>query len=227
MTDHILKRLSAANPYPASTGVDADALFDRIVLKPGDSRLARTQRPRHRRRVLVLVAALVACGLLASVAYGVSSLLGGAVIGGPTVKAEYATAQKQLTLPPGYTWPPLRWPPHSVTSLGAGGSTAVVIDQTTWECYWVDAIHSADVPAEQRAQAALDDLIANHIMVAPAGASEGWSPPNATQVPMLVFADHGSYQDTQRTYAEAAAGKPKLLEESCIANGPGAPASHG
>lgn len=226
MTDQILNRLSAANPYAASTGVDADALFHRIVLEPGDSRLARRQRPRHRRRALVLVVAIVACGLLASVAYGISSLLGGATIGGPTVKAEYAAAQKQLSLPPGYAWPPLRWPPHSVTSLGAGGSFAVVIDQVTWECYWVKAIHGDVVPAERRAQAALDDLMTNHVVIAPAGASENWSPPQATQIPTLVVADDGGYQYTRRSYAEAAAGKPSLLEESCRANGPGA-AYHG
>jgi hypothetical protein len=42
----------------------------------------------------------------------------------------------------------------------------------------------------------------------------------------MVFADDGGYQFKQRAYAEAADGKPKLLEESCRANGP-APGSHG
>jgi hypothetical protein len=121
--------------------------------------------------VLVLAAAFVACGLLASAAYAISGGIGH-IIGGPTVKAEYAAAQKQLTMPHGYRWPPLNWPAHSVTSRGAGGAFAVTIDQDAWECYWVDAIHSGDVAAQRRANAALDDLIANHIVVAPAGSPE-------------------------------------------------------
>ena len=52
----------------------------------------------------MLVAAVVACGLLASAAYAISGWLGGHIIAGPTVKAEYVAAQKQLTLPPGYEW---------------------------------------------------------------------------------------------------------------------------
>jgi hypothetical protein len=60
-------------------------------------------------------------------------------------------------------------------------------------------------------------------VVAPDGASENWSPPDAESTPTMVFADDGGFQLTQRMYAEAAAGKPRLLEESCRANGPGAP----
>jgi hypothetical protein len=224
MTDHTMKRLSAANQFPVATTVDADGLFDRIVLETPDRRLDRAPR-RHRRPVLVLAAAVVVCGLLASAAWGISSLLGGAVIEGPTVKAEYLAAQKQLTLPPGYTWPALNWPKNSVTSLGAGGSFAVTNDQDDWECYWVDAIHSGDIAAQQRAQAALDDLMKNHIVIAPDGASENYSPPNAEDNPTLVFANDGGYQFKQRAYAEAADGEPKQLEQSCRANGP-APGSH-
>ena len=129
MTDHTLNRLSAANPFPAGTTVDADALFDRIVLTPPD-RLQATPK-RRRSRGFVVVTAVVACGLLASAAYGISSLLGD-VIGGSTVKSEYAAAKKQLTLPPGYTWPALHWPAHTVTSRGAGGGFAVGFDQGAW-----------------------------------------------------------------------------------------------
>jgi hypothetical protein len=224
MTDDTLNRLAAANPSRAATPVDAEALFDRIVLAPPDRRLEGKTHPR-RRTALVLVAAVVVCGLLASGAYGISSLLGG-VIGGPTVKSEYLQAQQQLTLPPGYAWPPLHWPGHAVTSVGAGGSFAVNVDQDTWECYWVAAIRDGDAAAGQRAHAALDDLLANHIVIAPNGASENWSPPDAESTPTAVFADDGGYQFKQRAYAEAAAGNPKLLEESCRANGP-APGSHG
>jgi hypothetical protein len=224
MTHNTLNRLAAANPFRAASTVDADVLFDRILLTPPDGRLESKPRPR-RRTALVLVTALVVCGLLASGAYGISSLLGG-VIGGTTVKSEYLKAQQQLTLPPGYAWPPLHWPAHTVTSLGAGGSFAVNNDQDIWECYWVNAIKSADVAAGRRAHAALDDLLTNHAVIAPSGASENWSPPNAESTPTMVFADDGGYQFKQRAYAEAADGKPKLLEESCRANGP-APGSHG
>jgi len=127
MTDQTLSRLRAANPCPAATPADADALFDRIVLAPADRRLARTTRPRYRRPLLVIAAVLVACGLLASAAYGISSWLG-QTIAGPTVKSEYADAQKQLVTPPGYAWPALHWPANSVTSRGAGGGYAVAID---------------------------------------------------------------------------------------------------
>jgi hypothetical protein len=171
------------------------------------------------------VAAVVVCGLLASGAYGISSLLGG-VIGGPTVKSEYVRAQQQLTLPPGHAWPPLHWPANTVTSVGAGGGFAVEVDQGMWECYWVGAIKDGDAAAGQRAHAALDDLLANHAVVAPSGASETWAPANAESTPTMVFADDGGYQFKQRAYAEAAAGKRKLLEQSCRANGP-APGSHG
>ena len=219
MTDHTLNRLRAANPGPAGPAVGADALFDRIVLSPPDSRLVRKARL-HRRPAFVLVAAVVVCGLLASAAYGISSLLGD-VIGGPTVKAEYAAAKKQLTLPPGYTWPALHWPAKTVTSRGAGGGFAVGFDQGAWECYWVDAIKTGDVAAGRRAQSALDDLMKNHSVIAPAGASENWSPPNAEDMPTQVFADDGGYQYKQHMYAAAAAAKPRLLEQSCQNNGPG------
>jgi hypothetical protein len=222
MTDHTLNRLRAANPLPATAAVDAETLFDRIVLAPPDRRLARTER-RYRRPVLVLAAVLVACGLLASGAYAISGWIGH-IIGGPTVQAEYAAAQKQLTMPPGYRWPPLNWPANSVTNRGAGGSFAVSLDQDAWECYWVDAINSGDVSAQRRANAALDALMANHIVIAPAGSPEDYTPPQSSRTPTLAFADDGGYQYKQRMYSEAAADKPQLLEESCRANGP---ASHG
>lgn len=220
MTDHTLNRLRAANPFPAGTAADADALFDAIVAEPLDRRLARTRRHLPRRPVLVLVTALLVCGLLASGTYAISGWFGKA-IGGATVRAEYAAAQKQLTMPPGYAWPPLHWPKHTVTSPGGGGAMAVSIDQDAWECYWVDAIRSGDVDAQRRAHAALDDLMTNNIVVAPAGAPENWSPPQATTTPIVAFADDGGYQYKQRMYAAAAAGRPQQLEQSCRANGAG------
>lgn len=223
MTDQTLNRLRAANPFRAATTADTDRLFDRIVSAPPDRRLDRAPR-RYRRPVLALVAAVVACGLLASAAYAISGWIGGHIIDGPTVQSEYTAAQKQLTMPPGYEWPPLNWPSNSVTSRGAGGAFAVSLDQDAWECYWVDAIHSDDAAAQRRAKSALDDLMRNHIVVAPAGAPEDYTPPQSAQTPTLAFADDGGYQYKQRMYAQASAGRPRLLEQSCRANGP---ASHG
>ena len=101
---------------------------------------------------------------------------------------------------------------------------AVSLDQDAWECYWVDAIHSGDAAAGQRAEDVLNGLMANHIVIAPAGAPEDYTPPQSARTPTLAYADDGGYQYKQRMYAEAAAGRPQLLEQSCKANGP---ASHG
>ena len=218
MTDHALSRLRAANPFPATAAVHDETLFDQIVLAPPDRRLLRANR-RYRRPVLVLAVALITCGLLASAAYAISGWIGH-IIDGPTVQAEYTAAQKQLVMPPGDRWPPLNWHKNEVTSRGAGGAFAVSIDQVAWECYWVDAIRSDDVAGQRRANAALDDLMANHIVIAPAGSPEDYTPPQSAQTPTLAFADDGGYQYKQRMYAEAAAGKPQLLEQSCLANGP-------
>jgi hypothetical protein len=220
MTDHSLNRLRAANPFADGTTVDAGALFDAIVLESPDRRFSRKPR-RVKRPVLVLVTAALVCGLLASGAYGISDGWFGHAIGGPTVRAEYLDAQKQLAMPPGYNWPALNWPSNSVTSPGGGGAMAVSIDQDAWECYWVGAIHSGDVAAQQKAHAVLDDLMANHIVIAPNGAPEDYTPPGATEKPLLAFADDGGYQYKRRMYADAAAGRPHLLEQSCRANGPG------
>ena len=217
MTDHTLNRLRAANPSSPATAVSTEALYERIVLTPMDRRLARTPRRHSRRLAIALVAVLVVCGVLAS---GAISGWFNHTIAGPTVKAEYAAAQKQLTMPPGYEWPPLHWPANSVTSRGAGGGFAVSLDQDAWECYWVDAIQSGDAAAQRRAQSALDDLMTNHIVVAPKGSPEDYTPPESARTPTLAFADDGGYQYKRRMYAEAAAGKPGLLEQSCRANGP-------
>lgn len=223
MTNQTMNRLRAANPFLATTAVDADALFDQILAAPPDRRLGRAPR-RYRRPMLVLVAAVAVCGLLASAAYAISDLFGGHIIAGPTIQSEYTAAQKQLPVPPGYAWPPLNWPSNAVSSRGAGGAFAVSLDQDAWECYWVDAIHSDDAAAQRRAQAALNTLMTNNIVIAPAGSPEDYTPPQSFQRPTLAFADDGGYQYKQRMYAEAATGRPRLLEQSCRANGP---SSHG
>ena len=219
-TDRTLDRLRRANPARPTSGHD-DALFAQIVAAPGDPRLGRPQR-RSRRR-LVFVVALAAAVILVPTGVALDRWVFGPVP--PTVtKQEYKDAQHDLTLPPGVTWPQLHIPPDSMTGAGAGGGHAVLLAQNAWECYWVDAIHSDDAAAQRRAKSALGDLMRNHIVVAPAGAPEDYTPPQSAQTPTLAFADDGGYQYKQRMYAQASAGRPRLLEQSCRANGP---ASHG
>jgi hypothetical protein len=216
-TDPAFDRLRAANPFSPATSQDVDALFNRITSAAVDQRL-RTPAPRYRRPMLVFAVALALVAVLASTAFALSGWIGD-IIGPSEVKSEFAKAQSKLSLPPGYTWPKLNFPSDSVTSRGAGGSRAVDISQVAWECYWVRAIHDRDTAGERRARAALSDLMANHIVVAPKDASENWSPPQS-QTPTATFADDGGYQFKQKAYAEAAAGHPQLLEQSCRANAP-------
>ena len=88
----------------------------------------------------------------------------------------------------------------------------------------MDAIRSDDVAGQRHAEAALRDLMTNHHVIAPSGVPEDWTPPQSAGTPTAAFADDGGYQLKQRMYAQAVAGKPKLLEQSCRANGP---SSHG
>jgi hypothetical protein len=173
---------------------------------------------RHRRPVLVFVVALALVAVIASTALALSGWIGD-IIGPSEVHSEFAKAEAELALPPGYTWPKLNFPTDSVTSRGAGGSFAVTMAQSAWECYWVQSIQRSDNAGEQSARAALSDLMANHIVIAPTGASENWSPPQ-TGKPLATFADDGGYQYKQRMYAQAAAGHPQLLAQSCRANAP-------
>ena len=216
-TDIAFRRLRAANPVQAVTPMDADALFERIASTAPQRPLRRGAR--RRRRLTVAAVALFLAAVLASTAPAISNWIGD-IIGGPEVRSEYGEAQSRLTLPPGYDWPRLNFPPNSVTSRGAGGSFAVNIAQDAWECYWVQEIRSGNVANQRRAHAALSDLLTNHIVVAPKGVSENWMPPQTSKTPTAVYADDGGIQLKQRMYAEAAAGHPELLEQSCRANAP-------
>ena len=216
-TDTTLTRLRAANPVAEVTTVDNDALFDRIVATPAEAAPRRSRRPN--RRMLVLVAATFVAAVAASTAYALTHWVFPDVVHAPVSRAEYKRAQTILELPPGYTWPAIDFRADTVMVRGGGGSMAVSIDQSAWECYWVGAIKRGDPAAATRAQSVLADLMTNRISVAPQGAPENWAPEGAT-FPHLVYADDGGYQFKQRIYAEAAAGKPAGLEESCRANGP-------
>ena len=90
---------------------------------------------------------------------------------------------------------------------------------SSWECYWVDAIRNGDEQAQQQSHAELTSLLRDHVVIAPPGASENWAP-TGHAFPVAAFADDGGYQYKQTMYADAADGRPKLLIQSCRANGP-------
>ena len=217
--DSTLAYLRRMNPVPeAASSVDGAELLDRITSLPHDEPL-RARRSPHRRRVALVAVGLVVMALLATTALAISGWFGD-VVEPPVTKQEYRNAQDMLTLPPGATWRELNLDPNSVTSRGGGGSYAVMIAMGSWECYWADAIKSGDEQAQQRAHAELSSLLANHVVIAPAGASENWSPSSSHSFPVAAFADDGGYQYKQQMYADAAAGRPKTLFQSCRVNGP-------
>src|SRR4026207_347815 len=160
MSDSIIVRLRRANPVPEVATAPGTELFARITALPGDSRLvASERRPQGHRRAIGRAFAVPPPVVLASTADAVSHWLGGDVVKPPVTKREYSAAQKQLTLPPGYSWPTFRFPPDADTSgapRGAGGGHAVMAAQWSWECYWVAAIRTHDDAAAARAHAALD-----------------------------------------------------------------------
>lgn len=215
--DSTFAYLRRLNPVPQAASVDGAALFEQITSLPQDERPTARRSP-NRRRVALVAVALAATAILATTAFAVANWFGD-VVKPAVTKQEYKTAQSELTLPPGVTWPELNVDPNSVTSRGGGGSSAVMVAMGSWECYWADAIKSGDEQAQQRAHAALNSLFANHVVIAPAGASENWFPTDHP-FPVVAFADDGGYQYKKNMYADAAAGRPKQLFQSCRANGP-------
>ena len=220
-SDTTFDRLREANPFRPATVEGADELFARITAEPGDARVAdRKPRRWRRRRTIGLAVAFVAIALGSSAFATVHYMFGKGIVGASVSRSEYRRAQTILELPPGYDWPNVHFAENTVMNRGAGGSYALSIDQSAWECYWVKSIRERNAVGQQRAKAVLDDLMQNRILVAPAGASENWSPPASTPWPSLVFADDGGYQFKQRIYAQAAAGRPAGLIQSCRANAP-------
>jgi hypothetical protein len=220
-SDTTFDRLREANPFRPATVGAVDDLFARITAEPGDARLAaRKPRRRRRRRTVGVALAFVVIALGSSAFATVHYMFGKGIVGASVSRAEYRRAQTILELPPGYGWPTVDFADNTVMNRGAGGSFAVSIDQSAWECYWVKSIRERNGAGQRRAQAVLDDLMQHRILIAPAGASENWSPPASTPWPSLVFADDGGYQFKQRLYAEAAAGRPAGLIQSCRANAP-------
>jgi hypothetical protein len=217
-SDSTFAHLRRMNPLPRPVPVDGTDLYERITALPLDERLKARRSP-HRRRIALAAVALAAMALLATTAFAISGWLGDAVKPAVT-KHEYKAAQGELTLPPGTTWPSLHVDPNSVTGRGAGGGHAVLVAMGAWECYWVGAIRSGDQGEQQQAETTLNGFLRNNVLVAPPGASENWTPPNPPDVPFVVFADDGGVQYKQAMYADAAAGNPHDLTQSCRANGP-------
>jgi len=219
--DITITRLREANPVHETGADSADELFAAIVARPGDPRLEARQSRRLRRGRAATVAIVVGLmALLASTAYAAYQALQDAPIVDPEVtKQEYQRATRQLTLPPGTSWPDWALSRNSVTTQGGGGAHAVVVAQHEWECYWVDAIRTDNDAAGREAHAALRSLLANNIVEAPAGASEGWAPQPAPDRPIVAYAHDGGLQWITDTYALAAAGHPQRLIQSCTANG--------
>jgi hypothetical protein len=215
--DPTLAYLRRLNPVPEAPSVDGADLFERITALAPDARLASRRAP-HRHRIALVAVALVVMALLATTAFAISGWFGD-VVKPPVTRQEYRNAQDALTLPPGATWPELNIEPNSVMSRGGGGSYAVMIAMGSWECYWVDAIRSGDEQAQQQAHSELSSLLRDHVVIAPEGASENWSP-TGHAFPVAAFADDGGYQYKEQMYADAAAGRPKTLIQSCQANGP-------
>jgi hypothetical protein len=220
--DTTITRLREANPVRSTTGADAQVLFEAITAAPADPRFTarHSTRRSHRRRAvtLALVAALMA--LLASTAYAAYRELYSAPLVDPKVtKQEYENATHQLPLPPGKSWPDFHIAPNTVTSQGGGGSQAVNVSQHAWECYWVDAIRSGDVAAQQHAHAELQAILDHNVFVAPQGASESWAPQPTPKAPYAVYAPDGGFEFVQQMYDMAAAGQPERLMQSCVANG--------
>lgn len=212
-----LAYLRRLNPVPEAPSVEGAELFERIVSLPREERQA-PRRSAARRRVALVAVGLVVMALLATTALAISGWFGD-VVKPPVTKQEYRNAQDALTLPPGATWPELNVDPNSVTTRGGGGAYAVMIALGSWECYWVDAIKSGDQKAQATSHAELNALLADHAVIAPAGASENWAP-TGHAFPVVAFADDGGYQFKQKMYADAAAGHPANLIQSCRANGP-------
>ena len=214
MTNSTITRLRSANPEPLAPAVDGMDLFAEITALP---REAESRGPR-RRRGIVLAIALAVTVLLASTAYAFSNWVFDDVVGPDVTMAEYLAAQHELTLPPDTSWPTFYMGRNSVTGRGAGGGHAVLAAQNAWECYWANAIRTGDEPAQRRAHAILNGLLAHNILEAPPGASENWVPADPPGVPFVVFAHDGGRDWIRQTYVLAAAGHPKRLEQSCRAN---------
>ena len=220
-----MERLSRARP-DVPDAIDRDALFAQIVATAQDHEQPQMSRSGRRRLAIGCIAVAVLC-LTAGTAFAVTgfNLFGWhtdtTIVKNPREwQRLYHDATRELTLPPGEHWPDRSLPPDTVTSRTGPAGTAVAISQTAWECYWVGAIRHGDGTAGRQAHAALDDLLAHHIVVAPPGSPENVAPPAGTKPPFEIYASDGGIQFVRKMYRDAANGHPANLIQSCRANGP-------
>jgi hypothetical protein len=220
-----MERLLTARPA-IPDAIDRDALFAQIVATAQDHEQPQMSRSGRRRLAIGCIAAAVLC-LTAGTAFAVTgfNLFGWhtdtTIVKNPREwQRLYHDATRELTLPPGEHWPDRTLPPDTVTSRTGPAGTAVAISQTAWECYWVGAIRHGDGTAGRQARAALDDLLAHHIVVAPPGSPENVAPPAGTEPPFEIYASDGGIQFVRKMYRDAANGHPANLIQSCRANGP-------
>jgi hypothetical protein len=220
-----MERLLRARP-DIPDAIDRDALFAQIVATAQDHEQPQMSRSGRRRLAIGCIAAAVLC-LTAGTAFAVTgfNLFGWhtdtTIVKNPREwQRLYHDATRELTLPPGEHWPDRTLPPDTVTSRTGPAGTAVAISQTAWECYWVGAIRRGDGTAGRQAHAALDDLLAHHILVAPPGSPENVAPPAGTRPPFEIYASDGGIQFVRKMYRDAANGHPANLIQSCRANGP-------
>ena len=219
-----MERLQNAAPAAPAPMLDRDAVFASIVARPGDPAVtAKPRRSRPTRRRLTIALVVIALAALTTATAFATGVIGWhdetAIIQQPQQwEALYRDATQKLTLPPGQSWPHRTLPPNTVTGMSQPGGEAVAISRVRWECYWGSAIRSGDTAAQAQAQAALADINANHTLVAPDGSSENVAPPANLQGPFEIFAADGGIQFVKKMYADAAAGKPAMLFQSCRAN---------
>jgi hypothetical protein len=220
-----IERLQNAAPAAPAPVLDRDALFAGIVAGTGDPAVAprvRRQGSARRRRLTIALVVVAIAGLTTASAFatGVISWHDDiAIIQDPQQwEALYRDATQKLTLPPGQSWPHRTLAPDTITGMSQPGGEAVAISRLRWECYWGAAIRSGDTAAQTQAQAALADINARHTLVAPDGSSENVAPPDNLQGPFEIFANDGGFQFVTKMYADAAAGKPAMLFQSCRVN---------
>ena len=224
MTTNPIDRLAAARPAVPER-LDEETLFARITAQPRPQAAAPARRSHRKLKIAVVLIALLALGGASAAA--VTGLLGGwhedtSIVDRPQQwRALYRQATRKLALPPGERWPARTLAANTVTSRMQPGGEAVAIAQVSWECYWGAAVRSGDAAAQARAHAALNDLLSHHVLVAPDGSPENVAPPAGAKPPFAIYANDGGLQYVRHVYARAAAGHPRLLFQSCRANGPG------
>jgi hypothetical protein len=219
-----LELIRRAKTADVDLAIDAHALYADIVARPGDPVAARRRRRLRSKRTIVVIAVALGVVVTAGTAFGFGVLgwhTDNSIVSNPREwRALYRAATRELTLPPGVKWPYRTLAANSVTSRDYPGGMAVGISQISWECYWVSAIRTHDIAGEHHAQAALADIVQHHIVVAPPGSPENVAPPASVKPPFEIYASDGGLQFDKHMYAQAAAGNPAGIAQSCRANGP-------